>query len=300
MLLRFTINYNHMTQMRIHTLLLVTGLLLVTTGAYPFEHFLRVSGDFSYARDHARSGAVWDNSVPVTLQDAEAFIGSGVMEQATAGNGFSPALGVGYRMKFNHFLLDVGVGAEYRQSWLGLHDVTNAYAAGVDEEGFGYMGHHQWTNRRGVLRHAGLTLPITVGGEWDEWFFLAGVKGAIDIWGTCTERGAYSLEGAYDRYMDAFEGMANHGFVTDEPYRCEPVAQPSGISLRACAEVGYCVYGASSGRYRLRETVKVYVSAFGEYGVLTNKNSYTPFLLGVRATLLVPLPTKKECTCWKF
>jgi len=289
-----------MNNRRIHILMTAGILMLVSVCAYPFDHYIRVSGDFSYARDCAHGGIAWDNTAQVSLQDALAVIGSGAMEKGVSGNGFAPALGVGYRLAHNHFLFDVGLGGEYRQTWLKPHDLTNAYARGKDEEGLIYMGHHQWRERRSVLRHAGLTLPVTIGGEWDEWFFLAGVKGAVDIWGRSEEQGLYTLDGAYDRYMNAFEGMPNHGFVTDEPYRCEPKSQAVSISLRACAEVGYCVYGASDGRYKRKQTVKVYVSAFGEYGVLTSKEAYAPFLLGARVTMLVPLPVKRECTCWKF
>lgn len=285
---------------RIHIILMTGMLMLVSVCAYPFEHFIRVSGDFSFAREIARGGLVWDNAEPMSLQEAQAIIGSGQMEKGVSGNGFAPALGVGYRLNHNHFLLDVGLGGEYRQSWLAPHDLTNAYGRGKDEEGLAYVGHYQWRNRRSVMRHAGLTLPITIGGEWDKWFFLVGVKGALDVWSKVEEQGLQTIDGTYERYMNTFEGMPNHGFLADAPYQCDPVSQATSFSLRACAEAGYCVYGASEGRYRLKQTVKVYVSVFGEYGFLTSRDAYTPFLLGVRATVLIPLPTKRECTCWKF
>ena len=289
-----------MAKLRIYSVLMTGILLLVSLCVYPLDHYVRVSADFAYARDCATGGLVWDNTTPTGLKEAQALIGSGVMERGVSGNGLAPGAGAGYRLVHNHFLLDVGVGAEYRQTWLRPNDVTNAYAEAKDEEGLAYVGHHRWTGRHAVQRHVGLNLPVMVGGEWDEWYFLVGVKGAIDVWGTYSERGLYSLDGTYDRYMDAFNGMPNHGFVTDEPYRTEPVAPAMSMGLRVCAEAGYCVYGASDGRYKKKETVKVYVSAFGEYGVLNSKDAYTPFLLGARATVLIPLPKRRECTCSKF
>ena len=134
---------------------------------------------------------------------------------------------------------------------------------------------------------------------WNNICVMAGVKANIDVWGRSAEHGNYTLVAEYDRYMDPFSNMPNHGFVTNEPYSCGQHAQSVSWNMRVCAEVGYCVYGGDDGRYRRRESLKVYVSAFGEYGVI-GKGSYTPLLIGARVTMLVPLPKQKACTCWKF
>lgn len=293
-----------MKQFRTHNILVTGILLLVSVCAFPFDHYLRLSADFSYARD--KSGVRGDatgNYLPdenIGLREAQTIIGSGQPEAGVSGNGFAPGLGVGYRMMHSHFLLDVGLVVEYRQTYAHPGDLTNVYQRGVDEEGLTYMGHHQWTARRCALRHVGINIPVMLGGEWGAVYFLAGVKASVDVWGTSTENGLYSLEGIYDRYMDPFNGMDNHGFVTDEPYRCDPVAQPAAFNLRACAEVGYCVYGANQGSYRRKETIKLYVSAFGEYSVLGNEGAYLPLLVGARVTMLMPLPKKRVCTCSRF
>ena len=232
----------------------------------------------------------------MTYNAARSIVGSGMTEKGLAGNGFAPAAGVGYRLVYNHFLLDVGLGVEYRQAWLRPTALTQVYEQATDEQGYAYTGHHSWTERRSVMKHVGLNLPVMLGGEWDKFYFLAGVKLNADIWGRSSEQGYYSLEATYDRYMDPFTDMPNHGYVTNEPYTCDQVVLPMAVQLRACVEAGYCVYGADSGRYRRQKSTKVYVSVFGEYSVIGTPDTYMPLLVGARVTALIPLPQKTKCT----
>lgn len=290
----------YMKRARIHSIWMVSMLLLASCYVYAADnHYFRLSVDLAYARDFSRSGGVFDPTVTMGLADAQAIIGSGIMEPLNQSNGFSPALGIGYRLAHNHFRLDVGLGAEYRQRYNMPADLTNVYERGIDEQGFDYMGHHMWTQRTCVMRHIGVNVPVMVGGEWSRFYFLAGVKAAVDLWGTNTEQGKYSLTADYERYMDPFSGMDNHGFVTESPYSCDPVVQPLSWNVRACAEVGYCVAGAEEVRGKKTQT-KWYVGLFGEYGVIGTKEAYTPLLVGVRLTMLMPLPELKTCMCWGY
>lgn len=277
-------------------------MLLSSVCTYAQKHYIRVNADVAYARDMARGGEAVGAAEPINLSAARAIIGSGQMQAGVSGNGFAPALGVGYRLSYNHLLFDVGIGAEYRQTHLHPTDLTNVQQSAVDEEGMTYVGHHAWTNRSCKLSHVGVNIPVMIGGEWSNICVLAGVKANVDIWGSNTERGNYSLVADYERYMDPFSNMPNHGFVQNEPYECAPVAQSMAFNLRACAEVGYCVYGADDGgRYRRSQSpLKCYVSAFGEYSVLATQGTYSPLLVGVRATMLVALPEKRQCTCSRF
>ena len=296
---------------KIHIVVLTGILLLAPLCAYPahryrgsarneVKHYARLSADIAYARGMSRAGEVWDMS-SLSLDEARSLVGSGLMEAGLSGNGFAPSLGIGYRMTYSWLRLDVGLGAEYRRCSMQPHNMLDITGPGVDEEGMKYTGHHSWSNRRCVLQHAGVTLPVMIGGEWEKVCVMAGVKASIDVWGTSEEKGNYSLEAEYDRYFDNFHDMPNHGFVTDEPYSCGTQAQSAAWNLRACLEVGYCVYGGEQSRYRRKESMKVYVSAFGEYGITGSAKAYTPLLLGVRATMLIPLPKEEKCTtCWRY
>ena len=298
-----------MKGMKLHRIILISVMMLVTLCVYPagrrgaryrgnnaVQHYFCVSADIAYAHEIAHGGEGIASADAMTYSTARSIIGSGMTEKGLAGNGFAPAAGVGYRLVYNHFLLDVGLGAEYRQAWLRPTALTQVYEQATDEQGYAYTGHHSWTARRSVMKHVGLNLPVMLGGEWEKFYFLAGVKLNADIWGRSSEQGYYSLEATYDRYMDPFTDMPNHGYVTNEPYTCDQVVLPMAVQLRACVEAGYCVYGADSGRYRRQKSTKVYVSVFGEYSVIGTPDTYMPLLIGARVTALIPLPQKTKCT----
>ena len=292
-----------------HRLVVASILLLASLCVYSarrsssrteLNHYIRVSADFAYARGVAHDGYVTDGSQVLTLQEAKQIVGSDLLERGIAGNGYAPGLGVGYRLAYGAFRFDIGLGAEYRKCSMQPHNLTNIQAIGYDAEGLSYTGYHSWTERRTVLQHVGLNLPVMFGGEWNKVCVMAGVKANIDVWGRSAEKGYYTLVADYERYMDPFSDMPNHGYVTNEPYSCEQHAQTTSWSMRVCAEVGYCVYGGEENRYRRNESIRLYVSAFGEYGVIGSQQSYTPLLVGARVTMLLPLPKQRECTCWKF
>lgn len=294
-----------------HRIIVVCMLMLAAAGVCArsrygrteANHYIRLSADFSYARSLAKGGYAWDAEMPMSLREAQSIIGSGMKEAGIAGNGFAPGLGVGYRLTYGYFVFDAGLGVEYRHQYLRPKALTNAYAEGYDEQGILYSGRHIWTHRVCEMRHVGLNLPVMLGCEFSDVVILAGVKLNADVWGQQKEKGLYSLEATYDRYMDPFEKMPNHGFVKDEPYTCAPVPLTTSFDLRACLEVGYCFHGGESTPRRGRgrsNIVKCYVSAFGEYGVVGSEGAYVPFLIGARLTMLLPLPKGRECTCWKF
>ena len=280
-------------------------MLLVSVCAYPahrrsygsdMSHYIRIMADLSYARVAANGGEAVSQTDAMPYRTATQIIGSGMTEKGLSGNGFAPGIGLGYRLAYNNFLFDAGLGVEYRQAYLRPSALTQVYESAKDEQGYSYTGHHMWTARRSTMSHVGVNLPVMLGGEWDAFYFLAGVKLNADIWSRSGEQGLYSLEADYDRYMNSFTNMPNHGYVSNEPYACDPVALPMAVQLRACVEAGYCVYGAEQGRYRRQKSTKVYVSAFGEYSVLGTADTYMPLLVGARVTALIPLPRKTKCT----
>jgi len=225
------------------------------------RHTIRISADFSYARDFDMSDAVLLSS-----------------------NGFAPSLGMGYRGVFNHFALDLGLGVQYRNV-VNHPDSILQIAEAVDSEGYTYMGTHTWTNRSSRAQKVSLQLPLMLGTDWERWFVLAGVKVNMSLWARNRDDGYYSLVADYERYIDPFNDMAPHGFVTDEYYSSATGGVEWGGDLRVCAEVGCHVWQNLS------------VSVFGEYGVVLFKGNYHPLEVGARLSYLFTLKVKRKERC---
>lgn len=262
-------------------LLLFSGMQLCVYA----DHYIRVDAGFSYVRDmmDAKTGAPFIENI--SLSEVQEWIGKGKAESFRNSNGYAPSIGIGYRYTGKKlWFLDIGVGAEYRSRINPLYDITDVQQATVDDTNTPYIGHHTWNSREARLQHVGISVPVMIGVEWKHFYAMAGVRGNADIWGTSTEKGAYTLTGEYERYMNQLENIAGHGYVKDEPYELT-AGSSFGWDVRACAEAG-C-------RLNL-----YYVGVFAEYGFFGTASRYRPLLAGIRLTVLIPLTEQKHCMCW--
>ena len=278
--------YSLFSRRHVVCMVLMTFAISVSAGG---SHFVRMSVDFSYARD--MDGTSVDMSA-LSLQEAQDLVNAGTFETLQRSNGLAPGLGVGYRYMWKHLLIDVGLGVQYRYRWNRPYQIEDIQAPSVDIEGYDYIGHHSWTDRLQKMQHIGVQLPLMIGGEWSGFYFLVGAKANLDVWGGRAEQGLYSLYGEYDRYIDPFSGMPENGFMAEEAYATNPVKMSLGWDVRVCGEIGYRIH------HTARNTDPIwYIGAFAEYGVLSAAETYRPLLVGARLTMLLPLPTRHACNC---
>ena len=261
------------------------------------RHYLRFNVDFSYARDFASAGAGAPIVEEMSLADAQAMIGSGKSEALRNSNGFAPGIGFGYRFAYKAFLLDLGIGAEYRNTVNNLYPINNVFAADIDDTGEPYMGRHTWSSRRTSLQHAGIHIPLMLGAEIKRFYFLAGIKANMDIWGTSRESGAYSMSAKYDRFMEEWTNVVGHGIVADEPYKTAAQKRAMEWNIRACAEMGYCFYITTRHTNSRIAQPRYYAGVFAEYSFAGTSDCYLPLLVGARLTVLLPLAEPHGCKC---
>ena len=263
---------------------------------------IRFSMDFSYARDVSRTGVRVSDIHPITPSEAMEWIGSGRNEALSGSNGFSPAFGFGYRYMNRLFVMDLGLGAEYRYCVNRTYGIMDASEGDVDTQQTNYIGHHYWTDRAVHTQHMGLTLPVMAGFEMKNICFMVGVKGGVDIWNISREKGSYSLQAEYERYMDWLINIPGHGIVEKDPYSM-PAVNNAAMSwnVRACAEISYCFADSKGGnRNSQKMNPRYYVGAFAEYSFAGTKGAYLPLLVGVRLTALLQLPEPRQCKCLLF
>ena len=279
--------------------LLLTGFIVPCSMA---RNALRFNVDFSYARDFSRAGVGPSAIEGMTPAEAMEWVGAGKTESLMGSNGFAPAIGFGYRFMHHMFMMDLGLGAEYRYRInrpYGMMDLTDP---AIDNTNTPYIGHHYWTDRQMHCRHLGVTLPIMFGVEWRKLYVMAGVKAGLDIWGRSKEKGVYSMKAEYEQYMDILENIPGHGIVEKDPYTMPDVTMSAGWNVRACAEVGYWINGDQGRAIYNRKSIepRYYISAFAEYGFIGAGGTYLPLLAGVRLTALLMMPEKQECKCYNW
>lgn len=259
------------------------------------EHFVRVSAEASYVHDFAPNDAVTPNGT-MSLDEARAWVGAGWSEPISKSNGWSPALGLGYRYMYKALVLDAGVGLEYRVRNNQPYDILDVKAEDVDDTGEPYMGTHFWTNRHTTLQNVGIHIPLMVGFEVKRFYMLAGIKANIDLWGSTYENGEYTMTGKYTRFMDEWEIDA-HQLKSNASYETNAVGVGIGCNIRACGEVGYCVYSGEKSKFNTKAAPRYNIGAFVEYSFVGTEKQYLPLLAGVRLTVLFPISEGKKCNC---
>lgn len=283
----------------------IGALIVLLVGGIVSEcaarNYLRFNADFSYARDMMRSGVGPSYIEEMTPEQALEWVGSGRTESLKGSNGFAPALGFGYRYMHNMFLMDLGLGVEYRYCMNRPYDIADVQQGGIDTQQYPYIGHHYWTERTLKCEHLGLTLPVMFGAEIQRVYFMAGVKAGLALWGSSKERGNYSMRAEYERYMDVLVNIPGHDILEKDPYVRSTVNNTAiQWNIRACAEIGYCLGGAEANSYSTKMEPRYYIGAFVEYGFMGTSGAYLPLLAGVRMTALLSLPEPQECKCYKW
>ena len=181
-------------------------------------------------------------------------------------------IGVGYEYKYDHFILNAG--PEFR-IFTSLDDVTvpGTYDVAMMGDGYNQTKHYTITSHMPENHLVGqVTLPVMLGGLWNRFYFLAGMKVGYTLLGTYTHSGTYSSsitdESAFD---PSWVNMANHGAVTDAPLSASGNTA-YGLDIIATAEVGLNINGLLSQAWNEKNKARRHpwhmrVAVFADYGV---------------------------------
>lgn len=180
------------------------------------------------------------------------------------GLGYGVGLGFLYEYQHNHFLLDLGVGVLWQD--VEHRSESDASAAYTDTQGDECtLSMH--IRRSDRVRMGYVEVPLLVGGQWNGFYLMGGVKAGVPLWGNTRSEARMSNWAMYDKYFVPFQQMPNHGLRLDEPVTRRH-ARPSYIAdTRLSLELGLRLR-----RYRL--------GVYADYGVLWPKmdNGTTPLM----------------------
>jgi len=320
------------THFRISVIALCVGLLFAVS-AYGDSHFIRVSADGGVATEFTQQE--WQNK---KWREYTPDVFSQSLQGSIGGAG---ALGVGYRYANNGFLLDMGVGVAYAYLKNGWQDSTSAVTLGTYEKNpnIVFGREEDYTEQCDYVRRLSVQVPIMMGGEWQCWYALGGVKVNIGVDYRLNEEGIVTPYMTGDMWWakDPVTGVPNTDFSpenrisvgdgrqqlsTGESYESGYSNVEPTFDIRLCAEFGYRLNHRNMPRgYHGNETRRdYYIGAFVECGVVSksglapqitdedNKivkirggklSTYLPFEFGVRLTAIWEIKKKPECRCWR-
>ncbi|MBQ6776706.1 MAG: hypothetical protein IJP52_00100 [Paludibacteraceae bacterium] len=246
-----------------------------------------------------------------------------------AGPGFAPSIGVGYRYYHTGFIMQLGVEGQYAL-WTNKLNTSSLTMNMRDTEGDVFSMKASVNESKDRMHAINVNIPILFGYEYHRIYFLAGVGAGLNVWAQTSSHSSVTTMGDYERFIDPFVDMPNHGFTRGKSVDSKKYDVQMNLNLMLHAEIGarvdrfYKEKGADVPKHKYR----MYVAAFADYGILNvhkNKDygqalSYnetseglqfyvvpamvssqlynkrvTPLTIGVKFTVLFELPKPKVC-----
>ena len=255
-------------------------------------------------------------------------------DEAKLLNGMAPAFGFGYRFYHNYFLFQVGAEAQY--TWTNYNmPISMLQARMYDTD----VPHEEFEltallyNRQDVYQTVSLNIPVFVGGEKERFYALVGAVVGVNMYGTATTNAVFTSFAAYDNYVGVFGNMPNH-YLTTHAVESGKQTFRLGINIAAHLEAGARIdkFNRKTGFNVKKKLYRMYVGGFFNYGIkdihektttgdqmvidfsqgagatiqpafLSNQmkgKTITPFIVGVKFTVLFELPQKGKSYIYDF
>lgn len=133
--------------------------------------------------------------------------------EVTPADGFRGGVGFLYEGQHGHLLINTGLGFQWRSAGVHVGRDSMMYANPLtDTQGTKFQLEVVTDSRKDYVRRAELEVPMLVGGIYGHFYFLGGLKAAIQVYGESLTRSRISTLGHYDRYVLPLTAMDSHGY----------------------------------------------------------------------------------------
>lgn len=182
-------------------------------------------------------------------------------------------IGVGYEYRYSHFILQTG--PEFR-IFTSQDKVSFPYPYDVAmlADGYNQAKHYTFASPFEENHLAGqVLLPFLMGGKWDIFYFLGGVKIGYTVIGNYSQKGTYSTSITdYDAQDPIWANMPNHGAAADIPYTANG-STTYGLDVALSAEAGISVNGLLDKEWNDRNYARKFpfwlrAAIFADYGLM--------------------------------
>lgn len=238
---------------------------------------------------------------------------------------YGAGAGFVYEWHKNSFFLQTGIQYQYDCPSVGIDSLALAQEM-IDTRGVPFIYRGMLKKRTDCLYSGQITLPMYVGGEWNNVYVMAGVKAVLYIHSRTVQTARLQTIGDYgDRYYEWIENAPTHGYHDFLSVRTEGKADLSRYDVRVGAEAGY-TFSLRGRNYTAPARLRL--GAFAEYGLVpmttgggtapltqTDYSQYMQvamthvyassvgsgfkphiFLCGLRLTFLFPI-VQRHCMC---
>ena len=228
----------------IFLLMLVCTVATAHTKLTPeIRHFISLNGDLGYA-------ALLHN-----------------IPNHPSSTGINTNIGVAYRLYYNRFVLSVGAEGAYQLNANQIEDRDFTIPM-KDTEGEAFDMHVLVAQSQDRTHMVNLNIPVLLGGEWGRFYFAAGPKVAINVYGAAMSKALYTTYGEYNLYYDDFHDMPNHQFVTDNTMQSGTLPMKWNLNILAHAEIGVRLGKIDNRSRSAKNNIRMYIGAYADCGIL--------------------------------
>jgi hypothetical protein len=226
--------------------------------------------------------------------------------------GFGGILGLGYGIKYKHFILEVGLEFDYKSSSLKYNDFKMQVGKFIDENtgeeiplgttitsemrpiveggfvhtdynsGNRFVMQYHFTDLQDRYKIGYLNIPLRLGGTFNGFYFLVGPKFGFNVLSYAETGGKHTSTGYFPQDMGYLEDMPHHSFVRDKADNDKTHFNGKlSLNLAASAEMGVNFLFSNTQLQELRFAV------FADYGLLninTSNNNTNRDIVYIPAT----------------
>lgn len=232
------------------------------------SHWLGISGDLG-----------WSSVLtsPSVLADGTAI--------SPSAHSYGLQAGLTYEYNAHHFLVQTGAAFRWQNASLEVSDMEHTTQI-VDITRTPHEFTYHMRHREDCMKMGYVELPLMLGGVWNHFYMMAGVKARLAVMGSTEQHVRVTTTASYDRFnAPQFSGMPGNGLQNDVPvdkrgdklsvYPDLSVGAEFGlnVSLReASGRRGYTAsrsYGARAYSPRRGKDTRFRVGLFADYGVFS-------------------------------
>lgn len=215
---------------------------------------------------HAAGGVSLDTHHFVSLYGQVGY--SALLNSAMPGHpisGVAPALGLGYHFYADHFVMDLGVNAEYAYHMAKSESVMMTVKM-RDTEGELFDLNATIADGKDLCHSLNVNVPVLFGIEYGRVMAMVGPMIGVNVWGRTSTTSSVSTTATYSDLSESLYDMPNHQLCNNRRVTSDPYGLSWNINVALHAELGLRL--GKMTRRTIGTHNRFYLGVYAEYGFL--------------------------------
>ncbi|MBR4564818.1 MAG: hypothetical protein IKO26_10255 [Paludibacteraceae bacterium] len=207
-------------------------------------------------------------------------------------------LSAGYALQHRHFLFHTRIGASFRYLDGKSADYTDSIPS-IDSQNEPFILCRTYSDVHESKRSLHLSIPLMAGGQWKNFYFLAGPVLNCSLYGANRQKAVVTSTAVYESLYDPFANMPNHG-LGSEPLEGRWETLPVSFGVHMAIETGWIFAAQRLSHSNKKSILPDWRLALYADTNLWRNTTYKPAdtsSIGVRLSVWLQMPRHYYCHC---